>query len=145
MSFNVIGGINKIFGNQKKEDTTKSLTVKWSQDTAQIGDTVEITGKLTGNVGRQRVLVLILFNGNKFAEARNIVVHGDTITAQWDVKSFHRGDFTSGVYRAEIQYGDLSGTTKNPLIIERPGGDQYASTFVRAAQPKGPSLTGYKK
>jgi hypothetical protein len=145
MSPKVINGIYKIFGNQKKEETAQSLTVKWSQETAQIGDTVEITGKLTGNVGRQRVLVLILFNGNKFAEARNIVVHGDTITALWDVKSFNRGEFTSGAYKAEIQYGDLSGTTRIPLIIERPGGNQYASTFVRAAQPKGPNLKGFKE
>lgn len=145
MSTKVINGIYKIFGNQNEEKLKRSITVKWSKDTAKLKETVRIEGKITGKLSRERVLVFILFNGNKFAQARNIVMHGDTITAEWDVESIHRGDFDGEAYYAEIQYGEASGTTQKPLIIERLGGNQNASSFVRvnAGKPKGPNLSGF--
>ena len=145
MSLKSIGGIYKIFGNQNEEKLNRSLTVKWSKETAKLKETVRIEGKITGKIGRERVLVFILFNGNKFAQARNIVMHGDTITAEWDVESIHRGDFDGEAFYAEIQYGETSGTTQKPLIIERLGGNQNASNFIRVntGKAKGPNLSGY--
>lgn len=121
-----VGSPQKAAENKKQPAKKKELEVVWGK---REGNKVKIFGIIGAAVGRQHVLVWISANGNRFAQAKNITVQGDQISADWDITLFTEGGRTASVYYAEIQYGKLNGRTENPLILGQTAHHSGISTF----------------
>lgn len=123
MSINIgaarVGAGQKVAENQREAEAKKTLTVSWNKTSATIGETIGIKGISGIHIKNPSlVTVNILFNNAPYAAADSVTVSNNQITAHWKVKAYKAGNFTDGVYDAEIRYNSgVSGKTNVPLKI----------------------------
>ena len=114
-----VGAGQKVAENQRETEAKKTLAVSWNKTSATIGETVGIKGIANIQIkDSSLVTVNILFNNAPYATADSVTVNNGQITAHWKVRAFKAGNFTDGIYDAEIRYNSgVSGKTNAPLKI----------------------------
>ena len=119
----------KVAANQKETESKKPFEVFWSRTSATIGQTVQIVGVANIVIKNPALVTVdILFNDGKYVSADSVVVKDGQVKAEWKVKASKAGNFTAGVYDAEIRYnGGVPGKTAVPLRIVSsvPAGDFF--------------------
>jgi hypothetical protein len=113
-----VGNSQKVAENLRAADAKKPFTVFWNQTSANVGQTVAITGTVNLPIQNiSQITVKILFNNQPYSFAEKVEIKNGKITAQWKVTPFKAGTFTAGIYDVEVRYGGLSGKTQDPLRI----------------------------
>ena len=119
----------KVAEGQKEAEAKKPFNVFWSTTAATFGQTVQIVGVPSIVVKNPSLLTVdILFNNGKYVSADSVAFEDGQVKAKWKVKAKNSGNFTEGVYDAEIRYnGSIPGKTNAPLRIvsKVPAGDFF--------------------
>lgn len=109
----------KVAQNQKEPEAKRPFVIVWKKTSATINETVKI--EAVANIAIKDAALIsidVLFDGKPFGKAEKITVNQNLITAEWKVKARNSGNYTAGVYDAEIRYNNgVPGRTKESLSI----------------------------